>query len=386
MAPVEGQVIAWTAAFTSSPVFSVSLLILFLSIIIIFLSVCASCYSYPRTAEVQQCLSSRTQKVSQCPDRPLEKNSTNLSYPDENSVSTEQHRCTWEPQTRPNPPVRSLTLVANYQAKTPSHNRGLSHGFFSEGLTIPEYDRFSQIFQGTLEPANSQTGDRTASVSPPTLLNQTRGHYMHGFKGTDNMVYNSTEHETDAIQSHSAHHIYSEPELEDGEDHLYACIREADASDFSLPHSRQEIRDEAFETRPEDEDDMEHSYECIRGTNVTDAPRPRSCAQAEESEPAEDPYQTVREPSQAVGTAEPAVGQSEPSLLVPPTLSDTREPGLIGTGRTVVYAAINWKNKSRYRKETTVPSASNFGVSEDKEEGEDVTEPAPPIPEKHFIE
>lgn len=336
-------------------------------------------------------------------------------------VSTEQHRGTWEPQTRPNPPLRSLTLVANYQTKTPTHNRGrftgfakyyvplekiiivfclcaptssfihcllilppgLSHGFFSEGLTVPEYNRFSQVFQGTLEPANSQTRDRTAS---PTLLNQTRGHYMHGFEGTDNMVYNSTEHETNAIQSHSAHHIYSEPEQEDGEDHLYACIREADASDSSLPHSRQEICDEAFGTRPEDEDDMEHPYECIRGTNVTDALRPRSCAQAEESEPAEHPYQTVREPFQAAGTAEPAVGQSEPSLLVPPTLSDTREPGLIGTGRTVVYAAINWKNKSRYRKETTQPSASNSGVSEEKEESEEVTEPSPPIPEKHFIE
>lgn len=207
---------------------------------------------------------------------------------------------------------------------------------------------------------------------------------MHGFGGADNMVSNSTQHEPDGIHSYSAHHIYSEPEVEDGEDHLYACIREANASDSPLPHSSRETHDEAFETSPEDEDELEHPYECIRETNVTDSVRPRSCAQAEESEPAEHPYQTVREPFQAVNTAEPAVGQSGPSLQVPPTLSDTKEPGLTGTGRTVVYAAINWKNKSRYRVETTLPSASDFGVPEEKEK--EVTEPAPPIPEKHFIE
>ncbi|XP_062406456.1 uncharacterized protein LOC134097576 [Sardina pilchardus] len=271
--------------------------------------------------------------------------------------------------------MRSLTMAHHQQTKTSTHNRGLSHGYFSREWTTPEYDRFAQ----NLEHLRDQA--RIASVSHPAFLNQA-GHSMNGFEGTSNMVYNSTEHETDTIHTHSADHIYSEPGLEeDDEDHLYACIREPNTSDSSLPNSHQGTPDRAFET--DKEDDMEHPYECIRGTNVTDSqPPPLSRAQAEESKPAEHPYQTARELLQAVGPAEPAVAQSGPSLRVPPTLSDNREPGLTGT--TAVYAAINWRNKSRYRTEITLPYNSDSDISEEREE--DVSsELAPPIPEKHFI-
>ncbi|KAG5276868.1 hypothetical protein AALO_G00110700 [Alosa alosa] len=307
---------------------------------------------------------------------PLELNASHLSISDDNCFSVKKYN--WEAQRRPNPPMRSLTMVHNQQTKTSAHNRGLSHGYFSGTWATPEYDRFAQ----NLEHLHNQT--RIASVSHPAFLNQA-GRSMHGFEGTGNMVYNSTEHETDAIHTHSAHHIYSEPGLEDDEeDHLYAFIREPNTLDSSLPNSYQETHDEAFET-DQDDDDMEHPYECIKGTNVTDSQRPQSRAQAEQSEPAEHPYQTVRELFQAVGTAEAAVAQSGPSVQVPPTLSDKREPSLTDTGTTAEYAAINWRNKSRYRTEIPLPSSSDSAPEEREEDKDVISELGPPIPEKHFI-
>ena len=247
---------------------------------------------------------------------------------------------------------------------------------------MPKHDMtFSKTFLRNLEIPHYQTRDRIASSFYPALPKQT-GHHMHGFEGTDNIIYRSTELETDSIHSLSVSHIYAELDLEDEREHLYACIGGANASDSQHLDSCQET-DEASATGQEEEED--HPYECIREPNGSDSQRPHFCTQAEEAKPKERPYQTVNELFQAAGTIEPATSQSGPSVHVPSALSDTKEPGLTGTEVTVVYASINRKKKSRYRT-AALPSASDSCVPEKSEEDENAgSEPLPLIPEKHFI-
>ncbi|KAK1796471.1 hypothetical protein P4O66_008905, partial [Electrophorus voltai] len=131
----------------------------------------------------------------------------------------------------------------------------------------------------------------------------------------------------------------------------------------------------------------EHPYHCTGVASGSAAPPcPVRVDTSEDEWERESPYQTVRGLAQAAAchVAPPLAvidrGQAAGAgLLFPPVQALQNGQGLSGTHGDSIYAAVNWKTKSRKIGE---PPVSQDAVKPDKDEAAE--EAAPPIPEKMF--